>query len=135
MKQGSFSYFGIANIILSQLLIVIFGVGALLSNPLAAILIGLFTLGGITFVLAGLGLEFAGLNFRQFAAFGYFATAVSFVGLTILGEVWNSPTNIYPKLALIAMLLIGGLMLVRIGFDIATDRQRIVTVEPTHSPE
>ncbi|WP_327052829.1 hypothetical protein [Halomicrococcus gelatinilyticus] len=133
MRQGSFSYYGIAYLVILQVFLIIFGFHAVLSSPRTAIALGVFGLGGVAFLMAGLNIEIGDHTFRSFAALGYFATAVSFVGLTVLGEVWESPTNIYPDFLLIGMLFLGGVMLVRIGVDIATGGEQIVTVESRNS--
>lgn len=133
MNQNSLSYIGVADLILLQLLVAVFGFDAVAANPFTAAFLGLFGLGGVAFVLAGLGIEPGGASFRLFAAFGYFSTAVAFVGLTVLGRTWESPTNLYPDIVMIAMLVGGGLLLVRMGIDVATDARRIVTIEPRSS--
>lgn len=133
MNQKSLSYIGIADLVLLQLFVAVFGFDAVMANPLTAAFLGLFGIGGVAFVLAGLGIEPGGANFRLFAGFGYVATAVAFVALAVLGRAWESPTNLYPDVVMIAMLVGGGLLLVRIGYDVAMDRRRIVTIEPRSS--
>lgn len=127
MDKRTFVIIGFVDLAVSQSLLYLFGIDAVLETPLNICLFAGLLISGIFALLGGFGINIGPLSWRGFAGASYLFIAALIVATFLFVDVLSYSQ--VPRSVFGVFVLVSTVTLLAIGTDIALNRQQIVKIQ------
>lgn len=129
MSKTRLLYQGIAELVLLQIPMIIWGIDAILEEQIVAISYSLLLLAAVLTIVAGSGIEVGSLRYNQVAGAGQVMNAVGLLGLIVAVRIWESHHSVLPTPVFVIGITLAVAIWLLIGIDMIAGSGYIVDPE------